>query len=88
MTSKTGVSLTDRHHAFAKAKVKEGRYESVSSVVAAGIEQIMRDEEEREIALAAMRETIAQRMTLPRDEWVDVETDDLFEQARQRLAAR
>ena len=88
MTVKTGVSLTERHHAFALAKVKEGRFASISSVVAAGIEQIMHDEEEREIALDAMRETITQRMSLPRDEWFDLEEDDLFEQARQRLAAR
>lgn len=88
MTVKTGVKLTDRHHAFALAKVKEGRFASVDSVVAAGIEQIMRDEEEREVALEAMREAIARRMALPRDQWIDLETDDLFEQARQRLAAR
>ncbi len=88
MTVKTGISLTDRHHAFAVEKVKEGQFASVSSVVAAGIEQIIREEEERQVALEAMRRTIEKRMALPMDEWVAFEEDDLFEQARQRLSGR
>lgn len=88
MTVKTGISLTDRHHAFAVEKVKEGQFASVSSVIAAGIEQIMREEEERQVALEAMRKTIQERMALPMDQWVAFEDDDLFEQARQRLSGR
>lgn len=88
MTVKTGISLTDRHHAFAVEKVKEGQFASVSSVIAAGIEQIMREEEERQVALEAMRKTIEERMALPMDQWVAFEDDDLFEQARQRLSGR
>jgi len=88
MTVKTGISLTDRHHAFAVEKVKEGQFASVSSVVAAGIEQIIREEEERQVVLEAMRRTIEKRMALPMDEWVAFEEDDLFEQARQRLSGR
>lgn len=86
MTKKTAISLTDRLHAFAKSKVDEGYYASLSSVVAAGIEQMMRDEQERETALEAMRETIEKRMALPKDQWVAFEQDDMFDQARQRLA--
>ena len=85
MTVKTAISLTDRHHAFAKAKVEEGQFASVSSVIAAGLEQVMRDEEERDAALEAMRDTIRKRMALPKDEWVALEGDDLFDQARERL---
>lgn len=88
MTVKTGISLTDRHHSFAVEKVKEGQFASVSGVVAAGIEQIMREEEERQVALEAMRRTIEERMALPLDQWVAFEEDDLFEQARQRLSGR
>ena len=88
MTVKTAISLTDRLHAFAKAKVEEGQFASVSSVVAAGIEQMMRDEEERSAALEAMRDTIRRRMALPKDQWVALDNDDLFDQARARLAAQ
>ena len=51
MTVKSTVSFTERHHEFAKLKTDEGQHASVSSVVAAGIERLIQDEEEREIIL-------------------------------------
>lgn len=87
MTVKTAVSLTDRHHSFAKAKVEEGQFASVSSVIAAGLEQIIRDEEEREAALDAMRETIKKRMALPKQDWIPLDGDDAFDQVREQLSA-
>ena len=88
MTVKTAVSFTDKHHEFAKKMVEEGTYASVSSVVAAGIEQVIRDDEEREIALQAMKKTIESRMALPREQWIDFDKDDIFERAKQRLKDR
>ncbi len=86
MTVKSTVSFTDRHHEFAQKKVKEGAFASVSSIVAAGIEQIMQDEAERGAALDAMKEVIRRRMALPRGEWVVMDdTDELFAKARDRL---
>lgn len=87
MTAKTTVSFTDRHHQYAKSKVEEGVYASVSSLVAAGIEQVMREEQERDAALTAMQESIAQRMQTPRDEWIkhQPQNDPMFERVRQRL---
>ncbi len=86
MTVKTTVSFTDRHHEFAHEKVNEGVFASVSSIVAAGIEQIMQDEQEREIALVAMKDTIKHRMETPREEWVEMNaSDNLFSRARERL---
>ncbi|MDA9009464.1 hypothetical protein N9K16_05855 [Alphaproteobacteria bacterium] len=88
MTVKTAVSFTDRHHVYAKKKVEEGSFSSVSSVVAAGIEQIMRDEEEREAALGAMADTIRRRMDTPREEWVIMDGNSVvFERARARILA-
>ena len=78
MTVKTTVSLTDRHHSFAKEKAEAGEYATVSSVVAAGIEALMRDEEDRRLAMEAMREVIAERMKTPRSEWIE-DIDALFE---------
>ena len=89
MTVKTAVSFTDRHHDYAKKMVDEGVYASVSSVVATGIEQVMRDEAEREAALEAMKETISQRMKTDRSEWIEVnESDQAFANARARLLAK
>ncbi len=89
MTVKTAVSFTDRHHEFARKKVDEGSFASVSSLVAAGIEQVMRDEVEREAALEAMKDTIKRRMETPRSEWVDMKDGDpMFARAKKRLSAR
>ena len=88
MTVKTAVSFTERHHQFAKQKMAEGAYASVSSLVAQSIERMMQEEEERDAALAGMTETIRARMQTPRSEWVQVDDDDLFDQARQRLQSK
>jgi len=86
MTVKSTVSFTDRHHEFAQKKVKEGAFASVSSIVAAGIEQMMQDEAERGAALDAMKEAIKRRMDMPREEWVAMDAaDDLFARARTRI---
>ena len=86
MTVKSTVSFTDNHHEFAQKKVKEGAYASVSSIVAAGIEQMMQDEAERNAALDAMKLAISQRMELPRDNWVSMDDgDDLFARVRAHL---
>ncbi len=86
MTVKTTVSFTDRHHQFASSKVEEGVFASVSSLVAAGIEQIMQDEQEREIALEAMKATIEERMATPLDQWVEMTGEDkLFAKVKSSL---
>lgn len=86
MTIKSTVSFTQRHHDFAKSLVEEGVYASVSSVVAAGIERVMQDKEERALVLEAMKATVERRMNTPREEWLEVrEADELFEKARARI---
>ena len=86
MTVKTSISFTDRHHQFADKKASEGIFTSVSSVVAAGIELIMKEEAEREVALEAMSDTIRHRMETPRSEWLEVtDNESMFTKARARL---
>lgn len=75
----------ESHYEFAWQKAIEGRCGSENSVVAVGIEQLMQDEEEREIALQAMAQTIRTRMEVPDDEWIEG-VDDLFAKTRQRLS--
>ncbi|MDM8165264.1 hypothetical protein [Roseovarius sp.] len=87
MTVKTTISLTDRHHAYARRLAEEGRHGSLSSVVAAGLEQMIQDEAERDAALSAMEQAIRDRMTMPDEDWHDG-VDDLFEGARTKLAGR
>ncbi len=86
MTIKTSISLTDRHHKFARERAEQGVFTSVSSVVAAGIELIMQHEAEREAALLAMGETIKRRMATPREQWLEWTDDDsVMDKARARL---
>ena len=87
MTIKSSVSFTDRHHDFALRKSKEGQFGSVSSVVAAGIEQLMQDERERDEAIDAMSSAIKDRLATPEADWKDG-LDDLFVEVRRSLAAR
>lgn len=84
MTVKATVSLTERHHAYARQKAKEGKHGSVSSVVAAGLERLMQDEAEREIALGAMHNAIKERMAAPEKDWLDG-VDGLFDKARAEI---
>lgn len=85
MTVKTTLSFTDRHHRFLTDKVDQGVFASQSAAVAAALEQMMRDEEERELALAAMADEIRARLETPRDEYVSAE--DAFSAARTRLTS-
>ena len=88
MTIKTAVSFTDKHHKFARRKVEEGAFASVSSVVAAALEQAMQDEAERDAALEAMKDEIRARMATPREDFVPLEGDDMFDRVRAQLEAR
>ena len=85
MTVKTTLSFTDRHHRFLTDKVGEGVFASQSAAVAAALEQMIRDEEERDLALGSLAEDIRARMKTPRSDYVD--RDDVFAAARSRLKA-
>ena len=76
MTVKTTLSFTDRHHHFLSEKVGQGIFATQSAAVAAALEQMMQDEEEREAALSALRQEIRARMETPRAAFID--QDDAF----------
>ena len=85
MTVKTTLSFTERHHRLLTERVGQGVYASQSAAVAAALEQMIRDEEEREIALGAMAEEIRARLATPRSDFVDQE--DAFAAARATVSA-
>ena len=89
MTVKTAVSFTERHHRFAKRKVQEGSCASVSSLVAQGIERLMKEEREREAVLSGMANAIRTRMQTPRSECVEMgKNDTVFDDVRSQLKSR
>lgn len=85
MTVKTTLSFTDRHHRFLSDKVGAGVFASQSAAVAAALEQMMRDEEERDAALGALIDEIRVRTATPRSEFLD--EDEAFASARATLRA-
>ena len=85
MTVKTTLSFTDRHHQFVSEKVGQGVFATQSAVVAAALEQMMQDEEERAVALQALAQEIRARMETPRDAFID--HDDAFATARASIEA-
>ncbi|SMO97779.1 hypothetical protein [Paracoccus laeviglucosivorans] len=76
MTVKTTLSFTDRHHRFLAEKVGQGAFATQSAAVAAALEQMMQDEQERDVALSALAEEIRSRMATPRTAFID--QDDAF----------
>lgn len=85
MTVKTTLSFTDRHHRFLTEKVGAGVFASQSALVAAALEQMIQDEEEREIALGAFADEIQSRLQTSRDAFLD--SNEAFAKARARLAS-
>ena len=85
MTIKTTLSFTDRHHRFLSEKVGEGVFATQSAAVASAIEQMMQDDQEREIALSALSEEIRTRMQTVRSEYVD--NEQAFSTARDAVEA-
>ncbi len=85
MTVKTSLSFTDRHHRFIAEKVAQGAFASMSGVVAAGVERMIEDEREREVALGAMVSEIRRRMQAPADDFIDLDRDGMFDAIRSDL---
>ena len=76
MTVKTTLSFTDRHHQFLTEQVRKGIFASTSASVAAAVEQMIRDEEVREVMLSALSDTIRARASTPRADYR--EEDEAF----------
>ena len=80
MTVKTTLSFTDRHHRFLMRSINDGVFATQSAAVAAAIEQMIQDQDEREVALTALAQEIRARTQTPRSEFVD--QDKAFSAAR------
>ena len=85
MTVKTTLSFTDRHHQFLSEKVGQGVFATQSAAVAAALEQMMQDEQERDVSLSALAQEIRARMETPRLAFIN--QDDAFASARATIGA-
>ena len=86
MTVKTTLSFTDRHHEFLARQVGEGIFATTSAAVAAAVERLIDDEEERQAMLGAMADEIRERLKTPPEEFVPF--DEAMSQVRERIAQR
>ncbi|KFI28382.1 hypothetical protein CN97_19110 [Haematobacter massiliensis] len=61
MTVKSSISLSDEHHAFARAQVQHGRFASVSAVVQHGLDLLRQKAEDERLERAALRALLEER---------------------------
>ncbi|AGT11507.1 ribbon-helix-helix domain-containing protein [Paracoccus aminophilus] len=65
MTVKSSISLSDEHHAFARAQVQDGRFTSVSAVVQHGLDLLRQKAEDERLERAALRALLEERLAGP-----------------------
>ena len=61
MTVKSSISITDEHHAFAKALVDTGRFASVSAVFQQGINLLRQRLDVEDLERRALYEVLSRR---------------------------
>ena len=88
MNIKTTVTLSDEDLRFAEELVEAGRFPSVSDVIGEGLARLRLEESGEDDPVAGMADEIRRRMELPRDQFINMEDDDLFERVRKRLNSR
>jgi antitoxin ParD1/3/4 len=69
MAVRTTLSFTERHHRFVTEQVEKGIYATASASVAAAIEQMIQDEEARQVMLSALADEIRARASTPREDY-------------------
>ncbi|PWK62024.1 hypothetical protein [Roseicyclus mahoneyensis] len=85
MNVKTTLSFTDRHHKFLSEMVGQGVFATQSAAVAAALEKMIQDEDERNVALQALAQETRARMETPREAFID--QDEAFAAARASIEA-
>lgn len=65
MTVKSSISLSDEHHAFARAQVQDGRFASVSAVVQHGLDLLRQRAEAEQLDQAALKALLQERLSGP-----------------------
>jgi antitoxin ParD1/3/4 len=88
MNVKTEITLTEDHLRYAERMVEEGAYPSISSVVEAGLAEMMLRGKTSDDPRAGMGDEIRRRMELPLDQWLPWDGDDMAERVKMKLRAR
>lgn len=83
MTVKSSISLSDEHHAFARAQVQDGRFASVSAVVQHGLDLLRQKAEDERLDRSALRMLLEERQ-----KGVFVSVDEMRQRVTASCAAR
>jgi antitoxin ParD1/3/4 len=86
MNVKNTVTLSDEDLRYAEELVEDGRYPSVDEVIRDGLARIRLEDQATDDPVAGMADEIRRRMELPRDQFISMKDDDLFDRVRKRLA--
>ncbi|MFB9950400.1 hypothetical protein ACFFP0_16195 [Rhizobium puerariae] len=88
MNVKNTVTLSDRYLRHAERMVEDGQFPSVEKVIEAGIDSLMQADDQAGAdhdPLAGVADEIRRRMQTPRDQWIPMDRDNLFDSVRARL---
>jgi len=92
MNVKNTITLSDRYMRYAEQQVEDGQFPSVEKVVEAGLDELMRAEneltQEHHDAVTAMADEINRRLDGPADQWISMDEDNLFDRVRERVSER
>lgn len=88
MNVKTEITLSEEYLRYAERMVEEGAYPSVSSVVEAGLAQMMLEKEAPADAIAQMVDEVGRRVTLPREQWLPWDGNAMAERVKAKLVSR
>ncbi|MBW6420934.1 hypothetical protein KX729_05720 [Rhizobium sp. XQZ8] len=88
MNIKNTVTLSDRYLRQAERLVENGQFPSIEKVIEAGIDSLMNDDPVPagpNDPLAGMADEIRRRLATPRDQFIPMDADNMFDRVRARL---
>ncbi len=88
MNVKNTVTLSDRYLHYAERLVEDGQFPSIEKVIEAGIDSLMHADPVPagpNDPLASMADEIRRRLATPRDQFIPMDTDNMFDRVRARL---
>ncbi|MDR6815605.1 antitoxin ParD1/3/4 [Neorhizobium sp. 2083] len=91
MNVKNSFTLSDRYLRYAERMVEDGQFPSVEKVIEAGIDSLMQADPAptgESDPLLAMKDEIRRRMETPREEFIPMDQDNLFDRVRARIDAK
>lgn len=73
MTVRSSVAFTDEQHRLAQRLVEEGRFASVSAVVAHGLRLVEQERREQDAVVEGLADVVRRRAETSRDAFVSLE---------------